>query len=138
MNKIFEITIPMRATQKKNNQRILRRANGSPFIAQNARSKSIERMISMMVSAQAPEGPPSEKGICFYTVAVFRIPKTGKNKGKKEGDMYLIRPDASNIDNLLHDALEGIIYLDDQQIGESITRKIWGEKDEIHIKVYEE
>lgn len=127
----------MRATQKKNNQRILRRRNGTPFIAQNARSKSIERMISAMVLDQAPDGPPSEGAICFYTVAVFRIPKTGKNKDKKDGEMYLLSPDASNIDNLLHDALEGIIYLDDRQIGESITRKIWGEKDEIQIKIYE-
>ena len=100
---------------------------GKPFIMQSKSAKSQENMIRQICS-YAYAGQPSDKAIIFHAVAVFRIPKSGKNKNKKVGQWCDLMPDSANIESLLHDALESVIYVDDRQIVFSTIQKTWGKR----------
>ncbi len=67
--------------------------------------------------------------------AYFAIPKTLKNK--IANNQYVTKkPDADNIAKIVCDALNGIIYKDDNQIAELIIKKVYtDENPRLFIKI---
>lgn len=47
------------------------------------------------------------------------------------------KPDLSNTIKQIEDALNGVVWQDDSQIVEHHTQKLWGESDEVYVKILE-
>ena len=70
-------------------------------------------------------------------VTFFRlIPKSygKKRRDEMDGKYIVVRPDLDNYEKALYDSMNGVIYIDDSQIVEHTTRKIWV-KDDPRIEV---
>lgn len=64
------------------------------------------------------------------------IPKSYSKKRRDEmdGTFKATKPDLDNFEKALYDAMNGVMYVDDSQIVEHTTRKIWV-KDDARIEV---
>lgn len=134
---LFKTEFDFRASTKKNGHRVFKnRKTQKHFIGNSSKSKMDQRKIAMQC-LQEFSGEKSKNPIRFVAKCFFKIPKSGKNKDKISGDACMLMPDSSNILNLLHDAVEGIVYENDSQITYSICEKVWDEEDRVLIEIYE-
>ena len=137
MKPIFEILIPLRVVSKKNSQRILRNnSTGKPFIAQSKQAVDFQKASKIIVKAAFNVENKVDYPVIFDCIAAFKIPKFGENRKKTIGDYCTLTPDISNILNMLHDVCQGIVYTDDKQVVDGVCKKVWGDCDQIHIKIY--
>lgn len=72
---------------------------------------------------------------------VFEPPKSWSKKRKREAIRQFLprkeKPDIDNLEKLVCDAMNGIVYADDNQITELRAVKYYGERDEIKVFVRE-
>ncbi len=103
-------------------------------------SKLTKKQIQWQISPHAPKEllqGPVEMHLTFY----MPIPKSAR--GAKRLAMinnvikHSIRPDLSNMQYLIENALTGIVYLDDSQICRVCHEKRYGEEPKTVIKVFE-
>lgn len=104
-----------------------------------AKTRSAERDVRMLarqaMGARLPMAGPLVCGI----VATFAVPKSWP-KWKRElalagGVAHTAKPDKDNIEKLLCDACNGVVWLDDAQIVAGSVCKTYGEAPGVEIRV---
>jgi Holliday junction resolvase RusA-like endonuclease len=86
-----------------------------------------ETMIRLTAAQLFPA--PYDGPVSIDVLAVFAPPaswskaKTNRTLGK----LHIQRPDFDNLQKTICDALSGVAYRDDGQIGEARCRKVWGQ-----------
>lgn len=106
--------------------------------AYNPRSEQIEKY-RWQIRAQFNQNNPISGAVrvnyCYHVM----VPK-GTSKVRKiqmlNGVMYPIkRPDLDNYDKLLSDCFNGIVWDDDSQVVEKISRKIYGDVEKTIVTI---
>lgn len=82
----------------------------------------------------------TDKPIVLVMNAVFRIPGSARRKTKpdkiKDREPYVYRPDLDNLDKCVRDALNGLAWVDDQQVYLTLSSKKYSKDWEgVHIAV---
>lgn len=101
--------------------------------------KKVLQGIQWQMRPYKPAKPLEGPVFVDYTF-YFPIPKSVTSKVKRrqmENNiiMHVQRPDGSNCEYLIENAMKGIIYKDDAQVTDSAKRKRWAEKGKIIIKI---
>lgn len=78
---------------------------------------------------------PSLDPIAIEINFMFKIPKSWPKKKADNAKLHTSKPDLDNLEKAICDAMNGIVYKDDSQICMKQTKKVWGEKDEITVKI---
>ena len=107
-------------TTKKNSM-VIRKKGASRFIGQNDVAKAAQADYARQARAQW-QGPPLTGAV--WMVASFYV------SGEASA-----RPDVSNLVSMLHDALEGICYLDDAQVTHCDSYKVRSATGKVQIEV---
>lgn len=78
---------------------------------------------------------PLRMDITFY----MSIPKSYSTKKHNEllGTLHFKKPDRDNLLKTYQDALEGLIYLNDAQVGAGAVNKIYSDNPRVEIKIKE-
>ena len=107
---------------------------GKKNIYQSAKVSSTQRAIGIMAKAQLPPGfTPYDCGLRVHVSYFFEYPKNLPQKKRKE-HYKTTKPDITdNLNKLLFDALEGIVYVNDSRICSFGAEKFWSEKDGIEL-----
>lgn len=73
-------------------------------------------------------------------IAVFKPAKSWTKKKTREalGKPHTQKPDRDNVEKLVLDALNGIAYVDDAQVWEGYSRKVWGPEEKTIVTVTQE
>lgn len=80
----------------------------------------------------------SEKPFKLSINAFFKPSKTAiKNKIDLIGKLYTNKPDLDNIEKIIMDSFNGVVYRDDSQVAEKCGSKRYGERDKIIIVLEE-
>ncbi|KQT54588.1 endodeoxyribonuclease RusA [Aureimonas sp. Leaf454] len=90
------------------------------------------------LSAKAMEGRKLFDGpISLHIIAVYSWPSstTKKRRAEPHGAWKFTKPDATNIQKLPEDAMNGIVWTDDARIAEWSGLKVYGEKPGLVIEV---
>lgn len=98
------------------------RGDGTPFVMMvtQEQTRQAKKAVREAVRAKYPGHRPWTGPVMLRFTAVFETPATF-NKALKEaaarGLLYCVRkPDKDNIEKLIKDALNGLVYADDQQV----------------------
>jgi len=70
---------------------------------------------------------------------IFKPPSSASNKKKDQmlaGEIIPTRCDCTNLQKLYEDCLKGIVIDDDRKVAKIFSEKIYGEKDEVRIRVF--
>jgi len=101
-------------------------------------SKKQMQFMQWQMKPFAPKEPLNGPLFVDYTFC-FPVPKS---KSIKKRNMmlnnvikHIIRPDGSNCQYLLENAMKGILYRDDCQICDYRVRKIWAERPQVIVKI---
>ena len=71
--------------------------------------------------------PTTHEPITLFIDLIFKRPKSHYNKAGLKADAPILpRPDVSNCQKGIEDALNGIAWVDDRQIGTAIVKKVFG------------
>lgn len=119
---------------------------GKPFAWRRARSngkirfkdRATEAHENAVQAIALPHFPqPLEGALRLEIRACFKVPQS-YSKAKAAATIWrphTQKPDCDNLAKQIGDALNRIAWVDDSQIAESTTRKIWGDRDETVIVV---
>jgi len=111
---------------------------GKPFAKQRPRATRQGRVYTpketvsfeRQVAAIAAEyfGEPFTGPVKLSVLATFEPAKSWSKKKTQEhlGKAHTQRPDLDNIAKAIKDALNRIAWVDDSQVSEMVTRKVWG------------
>lgn len=96
-----------------------------------------KQQIQLMVKAEIKnrfEGP-----ISFLVTFYMPIPKNGKSKGKKvkEGQFHTSTKDLDNLIKGLLDSLNGIAFVDDKQVCQIHSEKVYSQNPGIAFEIWE-
>ena len=98
------------------------RGDGTPFVMMVTQdeTRAAKKALLKLFRAKYPHHRPWTGPVMLRFTAVFETPKSF-NKALQEaaarGELYCIRkPDTDNIAKLIKDALNGVVYADDQQV----------------------
>lgn len=98
------------------------RGDGSPFVMMVTQdeTRAAKKALLKLFRAKYPHHRPWTGPVMLRFTAVFETPASF-NKALKEaaarGELYCVRkPDTDNIAKLIKDALNGVVYADDQQV----------------------
>lgn len=79
--------------------------------------------------------------LAMRIVATYKPPKSWSDKRRREAvdshEWKLTKPDADNVAKLVADALNGIVYADDNAITRLEVVKLYGNEDETAIYIHE-
>lgn len=111
----------------------------------SAQTKSAHNNLRAQLIAQLPEGFTPLAGPLIVHELVFAFPPLksmpkGKQRELAAGRQYpkATKPDLDNLEKLLWDAAEGILYLNDSQICEKRqVRKVYGQQPGIRLVIGE-
>lgn len=118
----------------KRHRTVTRARDGKPlpFAREYDPSAKDKQDLAVMAQAKAPE-KLLDGSLLLEIVAVFQRPKnhyrTGKHAGELKDDAPLwhtSRPDVSNIQKFVEDALNGVWWTDDCKIVASVAYKLYG------------
>jgi Holliday junction resolvase RusA-like endonuclease len=83
--------------------------------------------------------PTADEPLTLAVVLQFARPKTHYNKsGLKKNAALLPRPDVSNCIKGIEDALNGVAWIDDKQVGTVIATKRYGDEAMTVVKIERE
>ncbi|MEM1040874.1 MAG: RusA family crossover junction endodeoxyribonuclease [Pseudomonadota bacterium] len=87
--------------------------------------------------ADAMNTPPLEGPVSYELIAVFPRPKSHSRKRREAvgGAWKDTKPDADNLSKIIKDAVEGIAYINDSQIADTRSRKLWGDEPGITVVI---
>lgn len=103
-------------------------------------SKMTKKMIQWQVSPHAPKQllrGPVEMHLTFYMPIPKHTSATKRQAMLNNVIKHGIRPDLSNMQYLIENALSGVVYVDDSQICRCMHEKRYGEHPKTVIKVFE-
>jgi len=102
------------------------------------KTRTWEEMAALEARRQY-QGEPLEGPVHMDVEAVFAIPKYWPTWRRQEAEddmvMHIVRPDASNVLKAVEDALQGILFRDDSQIGSVSIEKWYGAEPGVWVEV---
>jgi Holliday junction resolvase RusA-like endonuclease len=106
------------------------------------KTKNYEDLIKyMFLHKYGVKTKPSEKEIALKIIATFEPPKSLSKKKRQElidGEFgYLHKPDTDNIAKAVLDALNKVVYKDDNQVANLLVIKKYGATDKVEIEIKE-
>lgn len=119
-------------------KRAVRLRNGRTVLLESSARVRPYRATLALVARQAWPGPPSAGAVALEVVFRFPRPKSHlRASGEVRGSAPSIpsRPDLDKLVRALGDALTGIVYLDDGQIGRWVATKEWGPTAETVVRI---
>lgn len=95
-----------------------------------------------LIAIQAMDGSRLFDGPVELTMdAVYCVPATWSKTKRAEAARRLVyktsKPDGDNLQKLLKDACNGVVWHDDAQVASWLGRKFYGERDEIVVTITE-
>jgi Holliday junction resolvase RusA-like endonuclease len=103
-----------------------------------ARTVAFETEVALCARA-AMQGEPMTGGLAVRIYGLVKMPKSW-SKAKRaalDGRLHTGKPDGDNIEKAIADALNGIVYVDDSQIGDMHRVFRWGEIDRFSVTIQE-
>lgn len=99
---------------------------------------AFERAVGLIARA-AMQGEPMTGGLAVRIYGLVKMPKSWSKakRAKHDGRLHTSKPDGDNIEKAICDALNGIVYVDDAQIGDMHRVFRWGEIDRFSVTVTE-
>ena len=79
--------------------------------------------------------PMLQGAVAMRVTCVFKIPKSRKDL--TVGQLHTQKPDATNVTKCIEDGLNGRAYVDDSQIADSRTVKVWGLDEYVEVEIEE-
>jgi crossover junction endodeoxyribonuclease RusA len=80
--------------------------------------------------------PTTDEPLTLIIDLVFKRPASHyTKKGLRSGAPVLPRPDVSNCQKGIEDALNGIAWVDDKQVGKAIVEKSYGDEARTTVRV---
>ena len=107
------------------------------------KTKSYEKQIALIAKMEASRQGfnITESAVEMIVIAHFSPPKSWTKKKRSDAISGLIKkttkPDLDNIVKSIKDALNGIVYIDDNQVTDIIARKRYGDEPCIQVRVKE-
>jgi Holliday junction resolvase RusA-like endonuclease len=69
-------------------------------------------------------------------IAKFPFPKKMSGVNRLATHWHTARPDKSNVEKIIEDALKGFVWLDDSQVSSGYSEKIYADEPLVHVKVF--
>lgn len=107
------------------------------------KTKDFESMVGSYALSHMKKNNISIMSGPVYVDAVFhmKVPNSWSLKKKAKaicGDILpCVTPDIDNLVKSLLDALQGVLFYNDKQVVRCVSEKIYSERDEIEVDVYE-
>lgn len=124
----FEVRLSFVPPALKNDNAIARRKDGTPFIAHNPKQKKAKKRINEIARALLPEGLMFEDDELFVTidwiVALDEVRVSVKSLGPRPKGRTGRQKDVQNIPAIILDALEGVVYRNDNQVKCLVVRRV--------------
>ncbi len=133
----IEFTIPGAAAPQGSKRAIRLRTGRTVLVESSARVKPF-RAVAAVCAAQAWNRPPTAEVVGLEVTFRFVRPKshfTARGALRSGAPLIPTRIDLDKLARSLGDALTGVIYLDDSQIGAMWLCKEWGDRDETVVSV---
>lgn len=87
-------------------------------------------------AARAMEGrPPMDGPVGLTILATYLVPPSWSGRKRANAYWKATRPDAGNLQKLLEDAMNKIVFVDDAQVASVIVRKIYGSVAGVEVRV---
>lgn len=131
MKTVFECWIDRRPTPKAR-ARVTKFGTYTP-----KKTRDFEKAIAQELSIKAGKDWPAAGPVEVEVLFLFSPPKSLSMKAQSEriGNPHIQKPDLDNLVKSIKDAMNGILVNDDGQIYSEKSRKAWGPKDQIFIRV---
>lgn len=106
--------------------------NGRTFTPQATREA--EEVVREQIGTKY-RGKPFDGALRVQMTFFMPIPKSLSEKKRKSlvGEPHIKRPDVDNLQKLVLDSLNGIVYVDDSQIAEAFTKKVYSDTPKIEV-----
>ena len=133
-NRLIAITVDMRPVGKQ--RPIVTRFHGTFTPKQTVQA---EHKIAWKARAAMKGKPPSDKPVHLFIGANFALPKSASKKDRENlpGTLRDKKPDLDNIEKLVSDALNGVVWVDDKQVVSHFGKKTNANEDSLRIIVDE-
>tara|TARA_R110002126_G_scaffold175224_5_gene323878 strand:+ start:335 stop:727 length:393 start_codon:yes stop_codon:yes gene_type:complete len=129
---MIEIVIPGVPIAKKRP----RFANRGKFVTVYDPDKKEQESIKILIKSLW-KGKPLEKDVSIEIIFYMPIPKSWSKKKQQQllENPHLVKPDVDNLLKLSLDCMNGIVYLDDRQIWNIKSTKIYSDNPRTVIKI---
>lgn len=104
------------------------------------KTANYETLVKYIFSNKFKNFKPIEGTIKAKIIAEFSVPKSYSKKKRNEllaTENYTKKPDCDNIAKIILDSLNGIAYLDDNQVAELLVIKKYAEQDRVIVELEE-
>jgi len=106
-----------------------------------ARMKAYKQQVAWAANIAMGSLPPS-RGPVVLSIVAFRAKGLPKAKGARADAVAglvrpVTRPDSTNLQKNIEDALNGIVYVDDSQVCDVRTQKFYGDPARVEVTVEE-
>ena len=104
------------------------------------KTANYETLVKYTFARLFPNVRPTDKPIKARITAVFIIPKSYTKKQITEitnKPVYVKKPDCDNIAKIILDSLNGIAYVDDNQVCDLVIKKCYGEQEKVIVELEE-
>jgi Holliday junction resolvase RusA-like endonuclease len=132
MIKIFEMSVdikPIPASRPRVTK--FGTYNAKPYLDYK---KALQTLIKLHKTKKIGE---SDKPIFLKAFFTFEKPKSWTKIKKANTYYHTLKPDTDNLIKAVKDAMSGIIYKDDSQVAYLDAHKVYGEKNNLFVEVYE-
>lgn len=129
---IFSATLPVKALSKERP----RSAKGGHFYTP-PRTRDYERAVKDYAVAMA-WGEPTDAFVSIAITIFNAVPKSWPKWRRQLALEHQVYPNKGDLDNkvkAIGDALNGVVYLDDSQIAETFSARLYGDEDRVIIRV---
>lgn len=119
-------------------KRAFRTRSGRIALVESSAKVKPYRAVAALCAAEAWNGPPTTEVVAMEVTFRYVRPKSHYNaRGQIKPGAPLIptRIDLDKLARSLNDALTGIVFVDDSQVGAMWICKEWGDRDETVVSV---
>ena len=92
----------------------------------------IRLFASRAMDGQVPMDGPLGLRLTFY----YSVPPSWSKRKREEAIWKWSKPDGDNLQKLVKDACNRIVWVDDAQVADWSGRKIYGDREEIRVEVW--
>ncbi len=134
---IYEFEIPGKITGKGRP-----RINTNTGIAYTpTKTRDYEELVQQYFLLKYPRIKPFNNRVAITIIAFFSIPKTANKKEQEQMVNNTIsptkKPDIDNIAKIILDALNGIVFVDDNQVTKILVEKQFAKEEKVYVKIEE-
>lgn len=113
------------------------RFNRSGFAYQTKKIKMTARSIQLQIKSQLPKGfKPFDEPIGIHYKFIFPFTKRISMKKRKECIWKDTTPDIDNLQKMINDAMEPLVYRNDSRICLAVIEKIMGDTPRTEVVIY--